>query len=148
MLLDQSQLEINIQDEKPEAGNINVTWSQVEVNVEQIFTLNIRHGSGLMLSESLNESYYILTAPEGAPHCEVYNISVTATYVNVGATYTGAGCSVSSPVLSTMFPSLPNIEGLERSLKHSVVQMSEDITLNVVFEVCHCNKYSTPSILL
>ena len=39
----------------------------------------------------------MFTAPEGAPHCEVYSFSVTATYVS--ATYTGTSRSVRSPVL-------------------------------------------------
>ena len=64
-----------------------------------------------------------LTTHEGAPPCEVYNFSVTATYV--GVTYTGAGCSVPGPVISTMLPSLPNLERLEFSLMYSLVHESE-----------------------
>ena len=131
MWLDQSRLEISVQDVK--VKGINMTWGQVAVDVGQIFTLEISHRSGLIISESLNESHYYFTAPEGAPPCELYKFSVTAAYV--GATYTGAGCSVSSPVLNIMLPSLPDIDGLERSLKHSVVQLTQDVTLNVSFEV-------------
>ncbi len=60
----------------------------------------------------------MFTAPEGAPPCEVYNFSVTATYV--GATYTGAGCSATSPVVSSMFPSLPDQRILELSVNYSL----------------------------
>ena len=71
---------------------------------------------------SLNDSnYYYFTAPEDAPLCEVYNFSVTATYV--GATYTGAGCSIPSPVLSRMLPSLPNVDELESSLSYSLIPL-------------------------
>ena len=69
-----------------------------------------------------DETYLLFTAREDVPPCEVYNFSVTATYV--GATYTGAGCGVPSPVLSTMLPTLPNISGLEYSLKHTLKKRS------------------------
>ena len=82
---------------------------------------------------SLNESYYHFTAPEGAPLCEVYNFSVTATYV--GATYTGSGCSVPSNTIEMMLPSLPNIARLEISLVYSLVQSSKQFILNISFEV-------------
>ena len=45
----------------------------------------------------------MFTAPEGAPPCEVYNFSVTATY---------AGATCTSPVLNIMIPSLPDIKYL------------------------------------
>ena len=120
-------------------NRINLTWSQ-ESSVgpgdsAQIFSLTISHGSSSQVI-SLNGSYYYFTAPEGAPPCEVYNFSVTATYV--GATYTGAGCSVPSPVLSRMLPSLPDVERLESSLTYHLVQQAGVFTLNVTFEVsCH-----------
>ena len=84
---------------------------------------------------SLNESYYIFTAPEGAPPCEVYNFSVTATYV--GASYTGSGCSVPSPVLSTMLPSLPDITYLSDTISYHLVKLSQGLTLSVYFEVSY-----------
>ena len=131
LFLDQSNLKMSIQDVS--LGGINITWSGAAVDVAQIFTLHIVSGSESLYSESLYESYYFFTAPEVAPRCEVYNFSVTATYV--GATYIGASCSVSSPVLTMMLPSLPDIEGLERSLKHCVVQHSRDVVLNISFKV-------------
>ena len=118
--------------------SINVSWSQMlpvaaASNVMQTFSLTISHGSHTK-TISLNESYYHFTAPKGAPPCEVYNFSVTATYV--GATYTGAGCSVPSPVLSRMLPSLPNISGLESSLNFSLTRQSDGrVTLRVYFLV-------------
>ena len=119
-------------------NSASITWSQATVDVGQIFTLEISHRSELITSVSLNESYYTFTAPEGSTPCEVYNFSVTATYI--GARYIGAGCSVPSPVLSRMLPSLPDIKGLERSLKQSIAieQLSQDIILNVSFEVRYC----------
>ena len=68
------------------------------------------------LHESL-ESFFLFTAPEGAPPCEVYNFSLTATYVD--ATYPGADCSV-TVLLSRMLPSLPSKKGLESSLNYSI----------------------------
>ena len=116
------------------AGYINLTWNQESSvgDAAQIFLLNITHGSSSQVI-SLNKSYYNFTAPEGAPPCEVYNFYVTTTYV--GATYTGAGCSVPSPVLSRMLPSLPDIERLESSLTYHLVQQAGVFTLYVTFEV-------------
>ena len=117
---------------------IIISWSQNSRSITvsdavQTFSLTVNHGSSSQVI-SLNDSFYNFTAPEDAPPCEVYNFSVTATYV--GATYTGAGCSVPSPVLSTMLPSLPDLGRLESSLHYSLVKDSEDLTLNVSFEVC------------
>ena len=79
----------------------------------------------------LNESNYHFTAHEGAPPCEIYNFSVTVTYV--GATYTGAGCSVPSPVLSRMLPSLPSINYFSDSISYHLVKLS----WGIYFEVNH-----------
>ena len=81
----------------------------------------------------LNSTFYPFTAPEDAPLCEVYNFSVTATYV--GATYTGAGCSVPSPVLSTMLPSLSDTDKLERTIQFTLAKPFDELILNISFEV-------------
>ena len=119
--------------------SINISWSQVSPvaaasNVMQTFSLTISHGSHTE-TISLNKPYYHFTATEGAPLCEVYNLSVTATYV--GATYTGAGCSVPSPVLSRMLPFLPDIHRLKSSLSYSLEKqlLTKRVTLNVSFMV-------------
>ena len=116
---------------------INISWSgsplpSLEVN-ETYYFLTVKSRNDFNESFQLNESYFNFTAPENTPPCEVYNFSVTATYV--GAIYPGAGCSVPSPVLSTMLPSLPDIEGLESSLEKGLIKLSSDITLMVSFEV-------------
>ena len=121
-----------------EINSVNLTWSQESslhllADVMQSFFLTISHGSSSHVI-SLSESYYNFMPPEDAPPCEVYNFSVTATYV--GATYTGDGCSVPSPVLSRMLPSLPNIDGVESSLKYSLMKQDKArITLRVSLEV-------------
>ena len=120
--------------------SINVSWSQIspvpDSNMSQKFVLMISHGSQ-SYAVSLDNPYYILTAPEGAP-CEVYNFSVTATYI--GATYTGDECIVPSPVLNTTLPSLPDISRLNNSIKFSLVKLSGELTLNISFEVsCFIN---------
>ena len=96
------------------------------------YNLTISHGSASRII-SLNESYYIFTAPEGAPPCEVYNFSVSATYV--GTTYTGAGCNVPSTVISTTLPSLPDITYLSDTISYHLVKLSQGLTLSVYFEV-------------
>ena len=111
--------------------SVNLTWDLPVGGAAQNFLLTISHGSSSE-TMSLHESYYHFTAPEGAPPCEVYNFSVTATYV--GATYTGAGCSAPSNANTIMLPSLPNIGRLESSLMYSLVQQSEQFILNISFE--------------
>ena len=103
--------------------SLNISWSPIlptfgtsDGQSDSVYDLRIKSASILLLSFQLNETYYIFTAPENTPPCEVYNFSVTAT--PVGATYTGDGCSVPSPVLSRMLPSLPGIERLESSLEY------------------------------
>ena len=117
---------------------INVSWGQEPQGLDDaamIFSLRVSSGSSFQ--ETLivhNESTYHFTAPEGAPPCEIYNFSVTATYV--GATYTGAGCSEPSPLMIRLWlPSLPNIERMESSLMYSLVYQSEQFVLNISFEV-------------
>ena len=79
---------------------------------------------------------YTAHVPEDPPPCEIYNFSVAATYI--GATYTGAGCSVPSPVINRMLPSLPDISRLESTLKYSVSADSQGVTLTVSFMVSCC----------
>ena len=81
----------------------------------------------------LHNTLYLFTAPEDVPPCEVYNFSVTATHV--GATYTGAGCSVPSPVLSTMLPSLPNIDKMEQTIQFTLEKLSGELIFNISYEV-------------
>ena len=118
---------------------VNLSWSYGSQSLADAvlrFSLTISNGSSSQELPLSNESYF--TAPEGAPPCEIYNFSVTATYIGatyIGATYTGAGCSVSSPVLSTMLPSLPNIGELESSLHHLLDKRSTSLSFVVYFEV-------------
>ena len=112
------------------------TVEQIEQGTKLNYRLRIVTNSGKISSQSrqLQESFYRFTAPEGAPPCEIYNFSVTATYV--GASYTGAGCSVPSQVLSKMLPSLPDIARLELTLKYSLRKnLSGGVTLRVTFMV-------------
>ena len=103
---------LEVQDMSMHSINISA-WSQVPqaaaaaANVMQTFSLTISHRSRTEKVLSLNKPLYYFTVPDVAPPCEVYNFSVTATYV--GATYTGVSCHVPSPVLSRMLPFLPGI---------------------------------------
>ena len=85
------------------------------------------------LHVQLNESYYLFTARNNAPPCEVYNFSVSATYI--GATYTGDGCGTHSTVISRMLPSLPDVEVLNSSLTYSLIKKAGKVTLTTSFEV-------------
>ena len=105
-------LDISVED-IPYQSQINISWTAFQSTVVDSYNLNASSNMQT-LSFLVHEPYFVFTAPEDALPCEVYNFSVTATYV--GATYTGAGCSVPSPVLSAMLPSLPDATRLESTL--------------------------------
>ena len=116
-----------------EVNSINVSWSQnalATLNAKQMFSLTVSHGSSSK-TIFVDESFYFFNAPPNAPLCEVYNFSVTATYV--GATYTGDSCSVPSPVISTMLPGpLPDINNLLSSTTYELTKKANgEITLLV-----------------
>ena len=122
--------------------SINLTWSFLRqpglIDEETTLTYVLKvvpstsDASPLFLN--VQDSFYEFSAPRDAPPCEVYNFSVTATYV--GATYTGDGCSVPSPVISRMLPSLPDIRQLNSSLKFSLEkQISGGVMLTVSLRV-------------
>ena len=123
----------------------NISWSSLptlmDAEPRQAYFLSVKSPSIQEQRLQLYEPYYLFAAPEGAPPCEIYNFSVAATY-DVGATYTGAGCSVPSPVLSTMLPSLPSIDRLESSLNFVLSKKSGGLSLQVSFEVSAHNYYS------
>ena len=79
-------------------STIDISWGQTWSVTALMgwYKLMISHGLQNDNNVTLTDPCYTFTAPEGAPPCEVYNFSVTATYDIDGATYTGASCSVSS----------------------------------------------------
>ena len=86
-------------------------------NLNQNYTLTVMGNSDRQEQIfTTMELYYLYRPRDGAPPCEVYNFSVTSTYI--GATYTGAGCSVPSQMLSRMLPSLPDVSSIESSLDY------------------------------
>ena len=119
----------------------NVSWNPLSPpsslmieDVNPVYTLTVTSSNTPPQILQLHQPYYVFIAPGGAPPCEVYNFSVTATYV--GASYTGAGCSVPSSTISRMLPSLPDIVRLNSSHTYSIVLIRGDLKLNVTFEVC------------
>ena len=115
---------------------INITWSSktsAETS-EYSFLLTINSSSiSSPMTLVLHNTLYLFTASEHVPPCEVYNFSVTATHV--GATYTGAGCSVSSPVLSTMLLSVPDIDKMEQTIQFTLAKLSGELIFNISYEV-------------
>ena len=124
-------------------GSVNISWSpdpslEYTVIEQQTFVLTNSHGSSKN-TISLNDTFFYFTAPPSASPCEVFNFSVTAT--PVGATYTGDGCSVPSPVLSIVLPvPLPSIGELESSIQYSLSKQGNGKgTLNVTIQVSHAS---------
>jgi hypothetical protein len=119
-----------------EVGNteqsISISW--VDPNESnRLYQVTVVNSVSRQWTFAAQEPYFHFTAPEGAPPCEVYNFSVTATYV--GATYTGAGCSVASQVLSAMLPSLPIIDDFQSSYNVLLEKQAEEAVLTVYFQV-------------
>ena len=124
---------------------VNVSWGFQSQSIYTLTILNSRKTQPQTQIHQLHQHHFVFNAPEGAPPCEVYNFSVIATYV--GATYTGAGCSVLSPVLSRMLPSLPDKMRFESSLKHSLEKHNSSISLKISIKV-FCTIIIRPSIIL
>ena len=116
--------------------SINISWSQqsfVFPTLSSQFNLMVSHGSQTDVI-STNDTSYLFFPPRNASPCEVYNFSVMHTHI--GATYTGSGCGEPGPVLSTMLPTLPNINNLESSIQYSLKQEpNEGIAMRVTFTV-------------
>ena len=121
--------------------SINLTWNfpemheHMENGINLIYSLKAVANSHSIPTQSFlsQESFHVFTAPEGAPPCEVYNFSISATYVC--ANYTGDGCTVPSPVISRMLPSLPDVEALNTSLTYSLIKNDGKVILNASFVV-------------
>ena len=113
---------------------VNIQWrSPCTETIKEKYILSVSSRNSLPQTLLLNESCYEFSAPEIDQPCEVYNFSVTTTYV--GATYTGGGCSLSTLVLSKMLPSLPDTAKFESSLTYSLEKQvlgSTTLTLHTV----------------
>ena len=118
-----------------EKQSLNISWFDPH-DSNMTYNMTVINSANQQLEFILQKTHHIFTAPRGAPPCDVYNFSVTATYV--GATYTGTGCysSESSPVFSTMLPSLPNISQLESSLEYELKKETTELVLRISYEVC------------
>ena len=123
---------------------VSIFWNPLQLPLNVTYNLTVTSSSTQPQSFQVHASCFVFTAPEGAPPCEVYNFSVTATYV--GATYTGVGCRVPSPVLSKMLPSLPNITTLEYSLNYSLEKQSSGTVNLRLFMVSNLFKHTGPSV--
>ena len=112
-----------------------ISWNHLpsfgDAAINQTFELTIvGTNTRAKTYHEIHEPYFVFQEPGGAPPCEVYNFTVTGLYL--GATYTGSGCSVPSPVLSIMLPSLPNVSSTESSLDYTLKKKS---TMDFVFRV-------------
>ena len=113
--------------------SLNISWTDLDQNWLENISLTAVNTINQKWIFQLQNPYHIFTAPEGASPCEIYRFKVSHTYA--GATYTGASCSVSSPVLSTMLPSLPGIGKLQSSHNYSLEKLTGQVVLTVYFQV-------------
>ena len=106
-------------------------------DINESYTLSVISTNTRPKIVQLHEQSYVFTAPEGAPPCEVYNISVLAIYQDIaGNTYIGDGCSVATSVVQRMLPSPPDIRNLESSLSLVLKKNATgQVTLKVSFSV-------------
>lgn len=118
--------------------SLNISLTDLDPNKLQIINLTVVNTINQQWMFQLQHPYHIFIAPENASPCEIYTFKVSYTYV--GATYTGDGCSVQSPVLSTMLPSLPQISRMQSSQNYSLEKLTGELILTVYFQVsftCH-----------
>ena len=124
---------------------VNISWTPLDIPSNQNYTLRVTSMNTQPQVYPLPPSFMVFKAPEGAPPCEVYNFSVTTTYVGgsyVGATYTGDDCCIVSQVVSRMLPSLPDKMMLESSLSYSLErQSSEAIIMTISLSVSNSHLY-------
>ena len=101
--------------------SVNITWS-----LHQLFAyiIVVTNSTSSLLLNSTDLNHLLFTAPDNAPPCEVYNFSFNAT--PVGATYTGDGCSLPSPMVSRMLSSLPDADKLNNLLKYSLEKTTNE----------------------
>ena len=97
---------------------VNISWDSLSLplplttqDVNETFELSLpAQILSLLLIIQLDELSHALTSRNSTPPCEVYYISVLATYHEIaGVTYTGPGCGVSTSVIHQILPSLPNV---------------------------------------
>ena len=131
-MVEPSQHNISV---SPDVQSLSVNLSWTTVNVNRTYNLTVKSSSPYSQSFQLNNTnHYIFTAPKGSKPCDVFNFSVIATYI--GASYTGADCSVPSMTPNMMLPSLPDAKIIESTLKYSLEKMlDEGVKLSVSFEV-------------
>ena len=114
----------------------NISWNSIST-WNNNYTLSVTSSSMQPASYKLQTRSFSFKAPPNAPPCEIYNFSITAT--PVGATYTGDGCSVPSPVLSRMLPSLPDVIPVTESQEFSLHNVqSGKVEMTVYFKVSIC----------
>ena len=135
--MDLHVLDVQLQTVKIYWNPLSLPLPLMIQDINQTYTLTVTSSNIQPLVLQLNQLSYIFTAPEGTPPCEVYNISIIATYHDIaGITYTGDDCSVASSVRLLMLPSLPDIRNLESSLYYTLRKNTTgNITLKVSFSV-------------
>ena len=111
----------------------NISWSPNPFSSNNNYSVSVTSSSMKPHSYEVQTPSFKFIAPDYAPPCEVYNFSVTAT--PVGATYTGDDCSVPSPVLSRMLPSLPDKVKLESSLNCSLERRNDDGRMTMTMSI-------------
>ena len=127
--IDMTTLILQAEEVNNAEQSINISW--VDANESnRLYLLTVVNTVNLQWIFTTQELYLHFTAPEGAPPCEVYDLSVTATYV--GATYTGPDCSVPSSVITRMLPSLPLIGNVQ---SYSIEKRAGEAVLTVHFQV-------------
>ena len=126
---------------------VNISWTLHQLPPTTNITYTFRAIWGNAAAENYKQvtssSSAVFIAPEGAPVCEVYNISVTASYDFFGTINTeNNNCNIPSPVLSMMLPSLPDKKMLELSVEYFLNKESvsrQRVQLRVILLVSNTN---------
>ena len=132
-------MEVHSSDIRAHPPTVNISWTSnwdlSLQNYNMIVTTNNTPAQIMRIPLDQSQSYHVYEGHSDASPCEVYNFSVTATPGPVGAKYRGDGCSVPSPVLSRMLPSLPDISVI--SPRYLLEKRSNQVSLTITFLVSY-----------
>ena len=128
-------MEVHSSDIRAHPPTVNISWtSNWDLSLQNYSMIVITNNTPAQIIRIPQlQSYHAYEGHSDTSRCEVYNFSITATPGPVGATYTGDGCSVPSPVLSRMLPSLPDVTLMSPS--YLLEKRSNKVFLTITFLV-------------
>jgi hypothetical protein len=111
-------------------GSLNISWSLVDsslIPVNFIITVLNLNDSEESVSATTQDLFQVISSPNNATSCDVYQFQVTAT--------NPAGANSSNFIFGS-FPSLP-MSLAESTAQHFLMKTANDVLLRIVINVRH-----------